>query len=511
MKINSIIVVGGGSSGWMTAAALGKCCPNIKTTLIASSSVPIIGVGESTLTNINQYLRMLGLKDTDWMPECGASYKTSIRFSNFQGDETYYQDTLKSVVPPVKMNSIVDFFMLCHLFPEEFKVRDFSKFFDDNDHMTETACFSAGHPRMFWNWSEDHAYHMDADRFGLALKTLVADPSGVEYIEDLIEEVLTDDSGIAGLRTTLNGTLKADLYIDCSGFRSLLLGETLGVPFNSFLDRLPNDRAWATTIDYQDPDREMTSYTDCRAMNAGWCWSIPTYERMGSGYVYSSQFLSDEQALAEYKAYLDSTFGARYREPRLIQFQAGVREQAWYKNCLGIGVSNGFIEPLRSTGLMMTHINVIRLVDLLERTQGDVNRVDRDAYNFLVKDHIHGLVNLVTSNYCFSRRRDTAYWRHVTENIPHNTPYYQSFALTVLDNIPNPNSLYDFNLRILTGNNYNPISRRSFLERISAEETRRLTVMRDYWRKRKSELEQLTNTFPSQYEFLSKEIYRDAK
>lgn len=515
MKIKDILIIGGGSSGWMTAAAIAKCLPNYNVTLVESASVPIVGVGESTLSQINEYLDLLDLKDEEWMPLCGATYKTSIRFSDFNKPGEYYQDILKNVEFPVQMRDVYDFFMLTKLYPDQFNVKDFSQFFDDNHHMTETAKFVAGSNMMNWDFKHNKAYHMDAYRFGMALKELVADPNGCKHIvDDVVEFVTAGKDVVLGVRTKNHGILQADLYIDCTGFRSLMLGGALKVPYISFADMLPNDTALACNIPYEDRDNELTSYTNCTAIENGWVWNIPVWERIGSGYCFSSKFVSAEDALLEYKTHLRKQFGQRADviEPRLIKFIPGIRERAWVGNVVGIGLSNGFLEPLRSTGLLMTHENVIRLIEVLSRVDGHATGVDREGYNFVIRESMNGLRDFVSSHYSLSKRNDTPYWHSITEenNYFSSTEYYRNFA-----RICNKTNVADisqpFNLRVLTGNGYNPLSDIEFIRLIKNNlmDTERLSRVRSAWTKRHQILKDYTDKLPSLNQFLENTIYKE--
>jgi tryptophan halogenase len=515
MKIKDILIVGGGSSGWMTAAAIAKCLPNFNVTLVESATIPIVGVGESTLSHINEYLEILGLKDEDWMPLCDATYKTSIRFSDFNKPGEYFHDILKGTEFPVQMDGIYDFFMLTKLYPDEFNVRDFSRFFDDNHYMTDTGKFVPGCNLMNWDFKYNKAYHMDAYKFGMALKKLVADPHGCKHIvDDVVEVVTAGNDVVLGIKTKEHGVLQADLYIDCTGFRSLILGSALKVPYVSFSDVLPNDTALACNIPYEDKEVELNSYTNCTAIENGWVWNIPIWNRMGSGYCFSSKFVSPEDALVEYKNHLRKQFGKRADEiePRLIKFVPGIRERAWVGNVVGVGLSNGFLEPLRSTGLLMTHVHVTSLVDVLSRVDGNITRVDRDGYNFVVREMMDSLKDFVSSHYSLSKRSDTPYWHRLTEeqNYFSYTECYRNFA-RICNRTHKAEIAQPISLKILTGSGYNPVSDIEFNRLINGNmlNTDRLSRIRSSWIKRRQILEEYTDKLPTLSQYLASTMYKD--
>ena len=224
-----------------------------------------------------------------------------------------------------------------------------------------------------FNFNQDTAYHMDAALFGNWLRDNICLPHGVIHIVDTVEHVIQrEDASIEKIITKNGQHINGDLFIDCSGFRSILLDQTLNVPFISFHDTLLNDRAVATVIPYIDKDKEMENYTSCTAIEAGWVWNIPLWHRIGTGYVYSSKYATEEQAEEHFRRHLKSNRmifpdaeRAEAAEFRHIKIKHGVHKHAWVKNVVGVGLSNGFIEPLESTGLMLTHECITKLVRVL--------------------------------------------------------------------------------------------------------------------------------------------------
>jgi tryptophan halogenase len=527
MQVKSILIAGGGSSGWMTAALLSKYLPDIKITLIESAHIPIIGVGESTLAGINTYLSLLGLKDEDWMHRCNATYKTAIRFSDFNEKDYHQNDNLQRLPPkgkpfPVEMHSVYEFFLLCGVFPDRIKIEDFANFFDDNHHMTETNKFSHKLPIGDWNFSLDKAYHMDAYKFGATLKELIAIPNGVQHIVDDIVAIASDDDGIKGLVTLNNGTLVADLYVDCTGFKSLLSNE-VGSEFTSTMHTNVNDSAWNVNIPYVDKENEMTAYTNCTAIENGWVWNIPTWDRMGSGYVFSSKFVDNDTALEEYKNHLRSVYGDdrvdQLDEPRLIKFTPGYRKTPFKKNVVAIGLAAGFIEPLRSTGILMTHEAIIQLLNLLVASNANIKSIDRSGFNRIIATHYYNQFAFVSMHYCLAKRCDTPYWKHVTQDVEYvddSTPHlsieniYKDLFYWIFEDNPTPTYSASI-LRIMTLMGYKPAVTFKELDEVKkdGEEYFRLKTMLDIWIRRKNIINAEIDKMPSVYEYTRKRIYNE--
>lgn len=430
--IKSILIVGGGSSGWMTAAAITKVLPNVKLTLIESPNIPTIGVGESTIGHINQFFALLDLKDEDWMKHCNATYKTSIKFIDFRENPTekphefHYPFGIFDVTD--KPRGLMDWFLYKARHPK-LDNNNFAQFFHDSILMSDSNKMTRNDDFALrgFRFKQDTAYHMDATLFGQYLRDYRCLPAGMTHILDdiVIEDIkLKEDGSIESIGTKNSGHLTADLYIDCTGFRSLLLEQTMKVPFISFHDTLLNDRAIATVIPYIDKDREMENYTSCTAIDAGWVWNIPLWNRIGTGYVYSSKFATEKEAEEQFRKHLASNRmsiqdaeRAKQAELRHIKIKHGVHKHAWEKNVVGVGLSNGFIEPLESTGLMLTHECITKLVKVIEMRNGRVTKYDVDLFNHGFQDQIVGFKEFISQHYALSCRHDTPYWKEVTSNI----------------------------------------------------------------------------------------------
>ena len=424
MQIKKVTIIGGGSSGWMTAAALSKLCPHLDVTLVESSKVGTIGVGESTLGHINKYFGLLGLKDEDWMAACNATYKNSIRFTNFrQNDGTFFEYPFSAGFDYTdKPNGIQSWSELSTLYPEEYGPSTFAEFVCTGNTMLakyNKQTKDEQHLLRNFDFKYDTAYHMDAQLLGKYLKETIAIPNGVTHIIGDVHSHKKDHLGnITDIMLTDATVLKSDLWIDCTGFRSVLLEGWMGSEFRPFEKMLANNKAMACRLPYEDREKEMHNVTDCHALGNGWVWNIPLWNRIGTGYVYSSRFCTQEEAEKEFRQHLATT-GSKERAENAemihIDIRHGRRRRAWVANVVGVGLSYGFVEPLESTGLLTTHENIIKLVESLNRRQGFITRSEIEGFNLSVENEVCKFRDFIALHYALSNRTDTPYWRWCTE------------------------------------------------------------------------------------------------
>jgi len=423
MKTDKIVIVGGGSAGWMTAATLIKHFPNKDISLIESPDVPIVGVGESTIGQINEWLDLLDIKDEDFMKDTDASYKLSISFTDWAGKDSgsfhYPFGTPWTVGTSFGLN---DWFIKKAWYPET-PVQDWCDcYFPQMSCVYDNKITENSEEELpLWSFKHDVAYHFDAAKFGAWLREKYCIPRGVKHIAGTInEDVSTNEQGIEYVELTTGEKIYADLFIDCTGWKSLLLGKTLGVEFESYSDILPNNKAWATRIPYQDKEKELEGYTDCIARENGWVWNIPLWSRVGTGYVYSDQYISDAEALEQYKDFLrtDRKFPVsddvmETLEFKNISMRVGIHKEIFHKNCVAVGLSAGFIEPLESNGLFTVHEFLGKLVKTLGRP--DIGMIDRAGFNASARGDFRSFAEFVSIHYLLSTRDDTQYWRDAKE------------------------------------------------------------------------------------------------
>ena len=390
--MKNIIIVGGGSAGWMTAATLIKFFPNKKITLIDSPNISTVGVGESTLEYISKWCSLLEIDEKDFLKHTDGSYKLSIKFTDFykKGEAFYYP--FGNPVLMENSSGLNDWWFKKILKPKT-PYTDYAESFFPQMLYVNSNTFSPKLPR---------AYHFDATKFGIWLRDHYCIPRGVKHIQENINTIEQNKDGIR----SLNKKHKADLFIDCTGFKSLLLGETLKERFISYNDLLPNDSAWATKIPYKDKKKELVPYTNCTAIENGWVWNIPLWSRIGTGYVYSSKFVDDDKALKEFQKHLK----IKDLEFKKIKMRVGVHKRLWVKNVCAIGLAAGFIEPLESNGLFSVHEFLISLVRNLQREK--ISQFDKDNFTYYCRQIFNNFAEFVALHYALSYRAETPYWKN---------------------------------------------------------------------------------------------------
>lgn len=413
-QIKNIVIVGGGSAGWIVAASLITQLTEVSVTVIESPNIPTVGVGESTVGGIRAWLRMVGIRDSDFMKAADASYKMAIKFNNF-----YRKDSGAWYYPFGKafLNNTAhgrdDWFIKKALYPDTPSEDYVNCYYPQMAMVNANKITTANNGNLdnfeFYN---DTAFHFDAAKLGAWLRDYHCVPKGVVHISDEVENILVDDNGITELVLKSGQHTTADLFVDCTGFKSLLLGETLKVPFKSYEHILPNNRAWATRVPYTDKETQLDLVTECTALDNGWVWNIPLWSRIGTGYVYSDKYISPEKAKEDFISYLESKgLDLTDCEFRDVKMRVGMHEKLWVKNVVAVGLSAAFIEPLESTGLLTTHDFARTLCNVLLR--GRVSQWDRDEFNLKCEDEFNYWVQFVSMHYALSHRDDSEYWKDI--------------------------------------------------------------------------------------------------
>jgi hypothetical protein len=417
--LNKIVIVGGGSAGWMTAAGLIRAFPEKNISVIESPDVPIIGVGESTLGGIRDYTNYLGIDEKDFMTYTDASYKMSIKFTDFYEKNAggFHYPFGKPFVEGT-FSGMHDWLVKKALYPET-PIDDFVHCFFPASALWDQNKFALNKYGQFDNYfpSQSVAYHFDATKFGAWLKERYCKPRGVVHIADTVVDIITNENGIETLILKSGTKIYADLYVDCTGFKSLLLGEALKENFISYNDVLPNNRALATRVPYKDKEKELEPFTNSTAIGNGWVWNIPSWERLGTGYVFSDKFIDPEDAEEEFKQHLmsDKMICPRTREEvdslefKDIKIKVGIHERTFVKNVVAIGLAAGFIEPLESNGLYTVHEFLFKLIKTLARPA--VTQWDKDVYNAATFGMWRNFAQFVALHYALSIRNDTEYWK----------------------------------------------------------------------------------------------------
>ena len=435
MKTKNITIVGGGSAGWMTATILLNQFPDKHITLIEDPNAPTVGVGESTVSGeqsgfngIGAWLKLLDIQDSDWMHHCDAVHKLSIRFEDWYrkdsghfhypfGTPTLSNLSMEYRDPASKPHTAFDWQHKKQFYPET-PVSDFADTFWPVMALVNQnkALHSIDLRDQINDGRYGWAYQFDATKFGIWLrdgycKTRYADR--FTHIQAEVLGVPLNEDGIKYLILDNGQKIKADLFIDCTGFKSLLLTKTFDVDFIPIEDFIPNTHAWATKIPYTDKETQIVNYTNCTAIENGWIWEIPLWSRMGSGYVFSDKFISSEDALEEFKRNLlkKGYENVEDLDYNLIPMRCGVQKKLWVKNTIAIGLAAGFIEPLQSNGLQSIYQFLFNLVKTLKR--GRISEWDRREYTAKCHDDFYECATVVAFTYVLSQRDDTEYWRDV--------------------------------------------------------------------------------------------------
>jgi tryptophan halogenase len=408
--IRRIVIVGGGTAGWITAGVLASRYPKrgpdgVSVTLIESRLQPPIGVGEGTWPTIRATLKQIGVSETDFLRECDASFKQGSKFVGWvdgSGTDAYYHpftlpaDYVEHNLAPYWLES-----------PR-------SASFADSLCFQTRLCEQSLAPKQIttpeFAGLANYAYHLDAGKFAPFLQKHCVDKLGVTHVLDEIVEVRSDDDGDISQLVTKSGTpLAGDLFIDCSGFASLLIGKHFGVPFIPCKDVLFIDKAWAVQVPYRTEDAAIGSVTLSTAQSAGWVWDIGLTTRRGVGYVYSSNYTSPERALAELRSYLDARGDlSADLSFRSININSGYRRELWTRNCVAVGLSAGFLEPLEASAIVMIELSAKAIADLLPGRRSGLSHAAR-IFNDTFRYRWERIVDFLKLHYVLSKRTE-AFW-----------------------------------------------------------------------------------------------------
>jgi flavin-dependent dehydrogenase len=405
-----VIIVGGGTAGWLTAGYLAKRLGadlpgGVAITLVESKEIGILGVGEGTFPTIRKTLATIGVDEAEMIRRCGATFKQGAKFANWRhtpgtGRHDHYLHAFQNTEDRGGLD-LLPYWLLGLAGDENW---------DEVNTPQKKASDAHRAPKLpihpDYVAPLNYAFHFDA----VTLAQLLRDQgiaNGVTHLIDTVEEVLTSDDGIAGVRTTANGVLTADLYIDCTGFRAELIGKALGSPYRSCRDVLFCDTAMAIQVPYATDDAPIASYTISTAQEAGWIWDIGLDRRRGIGHVYSSSHTDDARAEAVLRDYVGPA--AERLETRKIRFEGGYRETNWVKNCVAIGLSSGFFEPLEATGIVFAEVSASMVANLFPWA-GDFETSARQ-FNDIMRRRYERTLDFIKLHYSISQRRDSDFWR----------------------------------------------------------------------------------------------------
>ncbi len=397
-KYERIVVVGGGSAGWMTAAALVTGLKGrVTVEVVESEEIGIIGVGEATFPSIRHYNQLIGIDEAEFLRATTGTYKLGIHFcdwlevgrdyfhtfghfGNLHGSQTLWaQHRRHGLTEPLGLQCVPTVMAMKNRFVLPSEQAEFK-----------------------------YAYHFDAVQYAAFLRQLALQRGARHTLGRIVDVSRQAGGDVAAVQLDDGRRIEGDLFIDCSGFRSLLLGGTLSEPFVDLSHWLPVDGAWACPT--ERVGEELTPYTRATALEGGWAWRIPLQNRTGHGHVFSSRFIDAERARDQLLARLD---GEPAAEPRLLRFTTGHRRRFWVHNVIAIGLSSGFLEPLESTSIYLVQDAIARLMVLLTAGR-PLQENDRALFNEGAVRRFSRIRDFIILHYCLTRRRDSELWRHVS-------------------------------------------------------------------------------------------------
>ncbi len=417
-NIQKIVIAGGGTAGWMAAAAIAKQLGKVlDITLVESEEIGTIAVGEATIPPIRVFNQLLGIDEQAFMRATSATFKLGIKFENWGNvDESYIHSFGKTG----QESFFADFHHFWLRGLKEGHCADFSEY------SLELQAAKAGKFIKSDQLSLNYAFHLDATAYAKFLREY-SESRGIKRIEGKIAKVHKHmkSGDIQSLELTSGVRVDGDIFIDCTGFKALLIEQALHTGYEDWSHWLPCDSA--CVVQTESSDSPMP-YTRAIAHDAGWRWRIPLQHRIGNGLVYCNHYLSDKDAK---QRLLDTIDGTPITDPRLLKFKTGRRLKAWHKNCLSLGLSSGFIEPLESTSIHLIMSNIIRFIRMFP--QNTDMQFSREQYNQQTKLEIEQLRDFIILHYHVTAREDSEFWRHckhmeIPDTLAHRINLFKTHA-----------------------------------------------------------------------------------
>jgi tryptophan halogenase len=399
-RIRKVIIAGGGTAGWMAAALLSKTLGKVlDITLIESDQIGTVGVGEATIPPLVTYLRLLNIKEQDFMAATQATFKLGINFESWRNVGEHYFHSFGTTGTDHWSAGFQHFWL---------KDRERGSQTPYGDYCLEVVAARESKFAQLPKQGLNYAYHIDATLLAGFLRKF-SEKLGVRRLEGKIEEVNThSESGfVESLRLDSGQVIEGDLFIDCTGFRGLLIEQTLQTGYENWSHWLPCDSAVALQT---DSVIETIPYTRAIAHSAGWQWRIPLQHRIGNGLVYCSKYMSDDEA----RSYLlKNIAGGHLGQPRLLKFTTGRRLKTWNKNVVALGLASGFLEPLESTSIHLIQQGIIRLISMFPHD--GIKQTDSDEYNKHSQTEIEYIRDFIILHYKVTNRRDSDFWKYCSD------------------------------------------------------------------------------------------------
>lgn len=408
-RISSIVIVGGGSAGWMTAAALSRFLPtHVAITLVESDAIGTVGVGEATIPNIATFNAMLGIDEDEFLSATGGTFKLGIEFRDWGRLGERYMHPFGQFGYDLAGTDFHHFWMRQRAEGVPHELAEYS--LNTKAAYADKFARSDGDPRSPLAPMR-HAYHFDASLYAAFLRRH-AEGRGVSRIEGRVVDVeKKGESGhVQSVLLESGQKLSGELFVDCSGFRGVLIEQSLESGFESWRKWLPMDRAVAMPCEAVEPPRP---YTISAAQRAGWIWHIPLQHRVGNGHVYCSEHCNSDEALAALEQALP---GEPLAGPNHLHFEAGCRHEYWKGNCVAIGLSAGFIEPLESTSIHLIQTGIAKLLALFP--DRSFHAPDRDEFNRLLRVSFEHIRDFIIMHYIASARDDSPFWQQMRQTEP---------------------------------------------------------------------------------------------
>ena len=410
MRKRRILIVGGGSSGWMAAAYLEAALRNdprgqVDITLVESPNIPRIGVGEATVPSINHVLRVIDVNLAEFMRAVDGTFKQSIKHVNwlYEKDHAYHHPFSREALPAVDRLGV------------EWLMSDRSVPFMETVSSQPELCHRGLAPVMLGQWDFGpplaYAFHLNAQKFADYLREIATGRGVGHVLDDVTDVELAENGNIAAVKTEGGERLTADLFIDCTGFASLLIEKAMDVDWVDFSQWLLCDRAIVMRVPHEHYyPGQVRPYTTATGLSNGWAWETVLTSGRAVGYVHSSNHISLDDAELELRRYEGPH--CEGLDARAVHFKVGMRKDAWVRNCLAIGLSGGFIEPLESTGLYLSYLAAIVLADQFPWRDEDMQPM---AYrtNRIMATRYHEILDFINLHYCLTRRTDSEFWREV--------------------------------------------------------------------------------------------------
>lgn len=451
--VRRVVVVGGGTAGWLTAGIIAATSraersEPLEVTLVESPGIPIIGVGEGTWPTMRRTLQQMGVRETDFIRACSACFKQGAKFARWATgaeDDFYYH-------PLMLPEGYFDENLAAHWLADN-RGQSFSTAVCPQEELCEMGLAPKSITTAEYDGVANYAYHLDAGAFASFIRAHCVDSLGIRHIEADVDSVRAKENGdIAAVVTRQAGEVAGDLFIDCTGFRSVLLGGHFGVGFRSCKDILFIDRALAMQVPYVEPDSRIASHTISTAQRSGWVWDIGLQTRRGVGHVYSSAHMDDDTAEACLRAYIRSTGSdPDALSVRKLTIEPGHREKFWVGNCAAVGLSAGFLEPLEASAILLIEISARFIAEQMPPTRESMD-VIADRFNRTFAYRWERIIDFLKLHYVLSKRIDDDFWHD--NRAPASVPESLSELLKLWRHKPPSNDDFDRAVEVFPGASY---------------------------------------------------------